>query len=224
MGDPRKQRSKYSKPSHPWQSDRIEEEKKLLKEYGLKNKREIWKAVSLLSKFKDNIKRLSTDHSKQAETERQQILSRIKRYGLLDETGTSEDVLGLTVRDVLNRRLQTIVFKKGLARTVKQARQFIVHEMIVVNGRKVSVPSYIVKVSEQNSIGFYEGSALSNPEHPERVNLEKKKLEAEKEKLKKEKEEKGTEAETEAESEKNLDSNVEAKSETDSKKEATVEN
>ena len=52
MGDPKKQRKKYTTPRHPWQRDRLDEERQLLKDYGLKNKKELWKFESLLRKFK----------------------------------------------------------------------------------------------------------------------------------------------------------------------------
>ena len=48
MGDPKKQRKKYETPLHPWQGERILAEKKIMEEYGLKNKKEIWKMNSML--------------------------------------------------------------------------------------------------------------------------------------------------------------------------------
>jgi len=44
MGKPKFSRKKYETPSHPWQEDRIKAENELVKKYGLKNKKEVWKA------------------------------------------------------------------------------------------------------------------------------------------------------------------------------------
>ncbi|MHC1635666.1 MAG: 30S ribosomal protein S4, partial [Candidatus Methanospirareceae archaeon] len=85
----------------------------------------------------------------------EQILDSLKRKGILEEGAKMEDALGLTARNILERRLQTIVFKKGLANTIKQARQLIVHGHIAVDGRRVTAPSYIVERDEEDKIGFY---------------------------------------------------------------------
>jgi len=153
MGDPRRRfKKKYEKPRHPWQADRIEEEKKLLKEYGLKNKRELWRTMSIVRNFRRNARRLLALRTEQARKEEKQLLSKLQRMGLLKEEATLDDVLSLTVEDLLNRRLQTMVYEKGLARTIRQARQLIVHGHILVNGRKVTIPSYFVKPEEENLI------------------------------------------------------------------------
>src|SRR3989344_4446899 len=106
MGDIKKNRKKYSKPRHPWQKERIEEEKKILKEYGLKKKKEIWKLTSLLSRFKDRAKKLVALKTKQAEKEKIDLLSRLSGFGLLEKNSRLEDVLSLTLKDILERRLQ----------------------------------------------------------------------------------------------------------------------
>jgi len=154
MGDPRRIKKKYETPRHPWQLDRLEEEKKILKEYGLKNKRELWKTASILRRFRRNARRLLSLRTEQARKEEKQLLSKLKRMGLLGENATLDDVLSLTVEDLLKRRLQTVVYKKGLARTIRQARQFIVHGHVRVGGRKVTVPSYFVKPEEEESISL----------------------------------------------------------------------
>ncbi len=170
MGDPKRLRKKYQGPNHPWQKDRIEIEKQLQKEYGLKNKREIWKAESTLKNFKDILKRLIPLDTPQANKEREQTMSKLRRLGLINETATIDDVLGLDVRAILNRRLQTIVYKLGLARTIKQARQFIVHGHITVNGKTITSPGYLVKMNEE--VNYNEKSPLARLDHPERVKRE----------------------------------------------------
>ncbi len=172
MGDPRKARKKYKGPSHPWQRVRIEEERIVKREYGLKNKREIWKASSELRRLNAQAKKLIRERGKanlQADKEQKQLLDRLSKLSLIYEGATLEDVLTLELKDILNRRLQTLVFKQGFSLTPKQARQFIVHGNIFINGRKVSVPSYLVSRDEEFKITFNPASTLSGEDHPERV-------------------------------------------------------
>ncbi|MFH1511036.1 MAG: 30S ribosomal protein S4 [Candidatus Woesearchaeota archaeon] len=173
MGDPKKQRKKFSKPSHPWQKTRLEDESAIVKEYTLKNKREIWKMLSKLKHFTDQAKRFVSVTTRQMERERDLLLQSARHLGIIKETASLDDILGLELRSILDRRLQTFVQRKGFARTMAQARQFIVHKHIVVAGRVVSVPSYLVPVSEEDKISFVAKSSLSKPDHPERV-VEKK--------------------------------------------------
>ncbi|MCD6589652.1 30S ribosomal protein S4 [Candidatus Woesearchaeota archaeon] len=172
MGDPKRLRRKYETPIHPWQKTRIELEKQLQKEYGLKNKKEIWKAESRLKKFKDILKRLIPLNDEQANKEREQTMQKIRSLGLIGENATIDDVLGLEVRSILDRRLQTIVYKKGLARSIKQARQFITHGHIMVNGKVITSPGYLVKIDEEQFIEFKPTSPLARIDHPERIRKE----------------------------------------------------
>lgn len=170
MGDPKKIRKKYKTPRHPWEKDRIDKEKELTKIYGLKNKKEIWKFVSKLKKFTRQAKSLLGKKTKKTEKEGQELLNRLRKYDLIlgDKV---EDVLNLNAEDILGRRLQTKVYKMGLARTPRQARQFITHGHIAVSGKKTTVPSYLVK--KDDKITFVERSSLTNPDHPERISEEK---------------------------------------------------
>lgn len=178
MGDPRKIRSKIEGPGHPWIKERIEQEKILVKEYGLKNKCEIWKHISRLKGYAKQAKRLvALRRLPQAEKEKIQLLAKLNKLGILSQGAVLEDVLGLTIKDILELRLQTQVCRKGLAKTMKQARQFITHGHILVNGKKVTAPSYIVSSAEAPTIGFIAASALSDAEHPERK-IEKAKVTA----------------------------------------------
>lgn len=168
MGDPRKIRRKFSRPLQPWRTDRITAENKLVEEYGLKNKREIWKTQSMLTTFTTKAKDLVAATGKQADTERTQLMTRLARIGLVQAGGGLDDVLGLNLKNLLNRRLQTIVHKKGLAKTLAQARQFIVHEHIQIGNKTVTAPSYIVLVNEEPHLAFVSTSLLSKIDHPER--------------------------------------------------------
>lgn len=177
MGDPRRLRKKYSGPGHPWQAARIQEEKGLVHEFGLRNKRELWKAESVMKAFSAQAKRLialrTAQEGGQAEVERKQLLDRLSRLGVLSSAADLDDVLSLSVSDVLARRLQSVLVKNGLARTPKQARQFIVHGHVMIDGRKISAPSYLVPVAEEAKISFVGRSSLSNPDHPERADRPK---------------------------------------------------
>ncbi len=169
MGDPRKIKSKYNRPGHPWQKERIEEECALMKEYGLKNKTEIYKARSKLKTVSDLAKKLIAARGSQAEKEKAQLLARLARMGLLKEGAQLDDVLGIELKNLFERRLQTIVLRKGLAKSIKQSRQLITHEHIMVGGRTISSPSYNVPVSEEASIAFVPTSSFANTAHPERT-------------------------------------------------------
>ena len=155
MGDPRRLRKRYSTPRHPYEKDRIEEEGKLVKDYGLKNKREIWRAEAVVRKYRTLARKLQADRSDASNQRKQELMAKLTAIKMVGEGATLDDVLGLTVIDLLERRLQTRVFKKGLARTPKQARQFIVHGIIKIDGRKMTVPGYPVKEKEESGIGYY---------------------------------------------------------------------
>jgi len=167
MGDPSKQRRKYSRPAHPWQKARIEEEKQFLKDYGLKNKEEVWKTDSLLRKFKKQAKRVIAFRTPQMEKEKTQLFSRLYSLGLIGQNAISEDILSLTAKNLLERRLQTIVYKKKLARSMRQARQFIIHKHIKVRDSLITAPSYLVSRDEEQLISYSPSSPLSKPGHPE---------------------------------------------------------
>ena len=156
MGDPKRLRKKYETPVHPWQAERIAIEKALVKEYGLKNKKEVWKAQTLLRRFKDRAKQLIALDEETRNRLKQELIRKMASLGLLSMDADIDDVLGVDVRAVLDRRLQTIVYRKGLARSVRQARQFIVHGHILVGNKKVTSPGYLVRIDEEDSIGYTE--------------------------------------------------------------------
>ena len=172
MGDPKFNRKLYETPRRPWEKERIEEENKLLKRYGLKNKRELWKAQSILRNFRAQARRLQAlirYNDPQAKKELDQILQKLIKYGFLDKSNASIDsILTLTIDNVLDRRLETVVFKLGLANTPKQARQFITHGHIMLGDRVISIPGYLVKKEEENMIKYNPFSPLSNELHPMR--------------------------------------------------------
>jgi len=173
MGDPRKLRKKYYPPSHPWQKIRIDEEKILMKDYGFKNKKELWKLNSILRNFKTQVKKLISRDDEAAIHQKEEFVKRLQDLKLISEKAVLEDILSVTLKDLCERRLQTLVFKKGLARSIKQARQFITHEHIMVGDNKITAPSYIVSSGEELTIKFAPNSKISSEDHPERGSLEK---------------------------------------------------
>lgn len=172
MGDPKFSRAKYDRPSHPWEGERIKAENDLLKKYGLKNKKELWRSQYVLRRFRQRARELQArvrTGDTQAEKEREELLRRLGRLGLLPlESTTLDDVLALDVEAVLSRRLQTLTFLKGLAFTPRQARQFIVHGHVSIDGRRVTIPGYIVSRTEESVIGYDERSGISSDLHPAR--------------------------------------------------------
>jgi small subunit ribosomal protein S4 len=173
MGDPKKARKKYSTPIHPWRKESIELEKALTKEFGFKNKKEIWKISSLLKNFSKQAKDSIVAITNQGEIEKKNLIERLIRLGLIKQGGQIDDILSLTVRDICERRLQTLIVRKNLARSLGQARQFIVHGHISIGNKKVTSPSYLITVEEESQLCYTASSALTNDEHPERF-VEKK--------------------------------------------------
>ncbi|MBS7640566.1 MAG: 30S ribosomal protein S4 [Candidatus Bathyarchaeia archaeon] len=172
MGDPKKPKKKWESPRHPWRSDVLRSELLLLGQYGLRNKRELWRAKAMLSKIRAMARSLlSMPVEKRAELEAK-LLGKLKRLGILSEGAVLDNVLDITVENILERRLQTIVFRKGLAKTPYQARQLIVHGHIAIGGKRVYSPGYLVKRDEEEEIMYAPTSPLSNPNHPLRLSIE----------------------------------------------------
>jgi small subunit ribosomal protein S4 len=185
MGDPKKPKKKYSTPTHPWSKDRIEEEKLLLKEYGMKNKKELWKLESKLKNYKAITKKLVSLDTEQSIKERQQLMSKLQSLGLIKKEADTGEILGLGLKDLMERRLQTLVFRKGLSRSISQARQFVVHGHIFVEDKKITKPNHIITLKEEGLIRFCPDSSLNDELHPERVET-KKEIKLRKEKKKEE--------------------------------------
>ena len=176
MGDPKFSRRSYDTPSHPWQGERIKAEVVLVNQYGLKNKTEVWKAQTILRNFRGQSRELQArlrGGEAQAKIESDALIAKCGRMGLLPMEGaTLNDILTLNEENILARRLQTIVFEKGMASTVGQARQMIVHGHIFMNGHRVTVPGYIVTRKEEASIMYDPASPFNDEMHPMRISAE----------------------------------------------------
>ncbi|OYT32060.1 MAG: 30S ribosomal protein S4 [Thermoprotei archaeon] len=154
MGDPKKPRKKWEGPAHPWRKDVLMQELEIVGRYGLRNKRELWIAKTILRKIRARARKmLATKEALEAE---KAFINRLYHMGLLPSTETTlDDILNLTVEDVLERRLQTIVFRKGLAKSIYHARQLIVHGHIAIGDRRVTSPGHLVTRDEEALIRYY---------------------------------------------------------------------
>ena len=150
MGDPKKQRKKFETPRFRWRRDILEEELKLLGQYGLRNKHELWRHKTMLSKVRGIARSLIGKTAEEGKKMENELLTRLKKLGILQETAVLDNVLDSSIEDLLERRLQTIVFRKGLARTISQSRQLITHRHVAIANRRVTVPSYIVSREEED--------------------------------------------------------------------------
>ena len=185
MGSAKKIRRKYSRPSHPWQKYRLDAEAIIRKEYGTGSKNEIWKMNSKLKSILKTTKRVYSSKTVQAQKEKDLLLARLKKYGWIAEGQGLDQILSLKLEDIMNRRLQTLVFKKEMALTPKQARQMIVHRHIKVGDCIITSPSYLVPIDEELLIKYVEKSTFNDPAHPERAKKTKEGFESTEEKAKK---------------------------------------
>jgi len=142
----KRKHKKYSRPRKPFDKIRILEEAKIKENFGLKNKKEIWRSDSAVKVIRRRAKSLISANLE----EQKRFFEKLKKIGI--KANSIADVLSLDKKDLLNRRLQTVVFGRKIARTSKHARQLIVHKKILVNGRAVNSPSYIVPVEFENKI------------------------------------------------------------------------
>lgn len=160
MGDPTRKRKLYEKPKKLWNARRIEEELSLRTEFGLRNAKELWRMQTLLRKIRREARRLLSGKGVDVEKRKAQLLARVKSFLIQKDLVSLDDVLSLTTRDMLCRRLETLVWKKGFAKSPVQARQFITHGHIAISGNRVSAPSYLVKFAEEGGINWYKKPML----------------------------------------------------------------
>jgi len=156
---------------HPWKESRIKSERELIKKYGLKNHKEVWKAKTYLGKHREQARELLAKigtASPQAKKESDQLLVHLTRMGILSMGASLDDVLALETEVVLSRRLQTLVYLKGFSSTPYQARQLISHGHVAVSGRKVTIPGYMVEKDEEGHIQYTIRSPLNEISHPAR--------------------------------------------------------
>lgn len=155
-----RKKKKYVRPRQIFEAERIKEENALVKKYGLKNKLEIWKALAKVNYYRGRAKELA----KLPIEEQEVFLNKLKVLGLKVEN--MADVLGLKVEDILERRLSTVVMKKKLASAAKGARQMVVHKKILIGGKVVSSPSYLIPVAQEGLISVKKKDRKPKTEEP----------------------------------------------------------
>lgn len=138
----------FVRPKKAYESLRIKEENIILKKYGLKSKREIWKSLAKINYYRSRAKALA----KSSLEEQKVLFSKLTALGI--KVDSISDVLALKIENILERRITTIITKKEMAKTPQQARQMVVHKNILIDGKVVNSPSYIVPISEENLISL----------------------------------------------------------------------
>tara|TARA_B100002003_G_scaffold222802_1_gene226857 strand:- start:357 stop:971 length:615 start_codon:yes stop_codon:yes gene_type:complete len=180
MGDPKTPRRIWKKPKRPLNYDLLMDELKTIGTFGLKTKRELWKARTELSRVRHQARSLLALGQDMREREEPILMNSLSKIGLVDKNSTLDNVLNLQVSDLLSRRLQTLAHKVLYFKTPYQARQAVVHGHVMIGDRVVTIPSYKVKVEEESSIHLTPESSfnqtLSKPESnlgsPETENLD----------------------------------------------------
>jgi len=178
MGDPKKSRKLYTAPIEPFDTARTLEELSYVGKYGLKNKTEFWRHRSQLRNYRKMVRWLKTVSEIRRKLVFSEITTKLYKLGIIpSKDSTFDEVLGTTVDSFLDRRLQTVVFKKGMAKTIYEARQLITHGHIIVNGQRMNSPSYLVHRDEEPKLGWYYKSPFLN-RAPQTPSVPKKKLES----------------------------------------------
>jgi len=171
VGDPKRQRKKYLTPKYPWSRSELDAEIRLIGDYGLRNKRELWRHYAELSKYRTLARKLLGKTAEERAEAEKQLISKLYSIGLVSENASLDDVLDLSIKDALERRLQSIVLRQGLAKTPQQARQLIVHGHLSIKGKRIMSPSRIVSRDEETALTYAPMSPLSSADHPLRKDL-----------------------------------------------------
>ena len=179
MGDPKFSRSKTQTPTHPWRQARIDEEHALKEKYGLKKTggmREIWRERTSLRRYRNQamklIGRVDTSEGHFAK-EKEQLISSLTRKGLLPEGASVGDVLQIDIDQMLSRRLQSVVYRRGLAPTMRSSRQLIMHGHISIGEQKMTVPGYHVLKEEEELLQYNSNSPFIDENSVFRQELER---------------------------------------------------
>jgi small subunit ribosomal protein S4 len=154
MGAPRRNKRKYEKPGDIRNLERIKYDHGLVEQYGLKNLKELWKAQTEISRLRRNVREMLSGNPKFKSME-SKMMERLKKLSIANDSTTLDNLLDINETALLERRLQTVVFRKGLAKSIKQARQLIVHGYISINGKRITRPGFLVNYEDEKHIGYY---------------------------------------------------------------------
>jgi small subunit ribosomal protein S4 len=169
MGDPRKQKKKYVAPKKPFDSDRFEQELQMVGVYGLRNKKELWKHRTELSNYRRQARNLLALPVSERALHERELVNKLVRLGILTTEPTLDHVLDLTMENLLERRLQTVVFRKGLASSMHHARQIVTHGHIALDAARVDTPQRLITIAEEDRLQYAIKSALNDASHPARI-------------------------------------------------------
>jgi small subunit ribosomal protein S4 len=171
MGDIKKQHKTYTTPRVPYDTEMFMEELKLLGAYGLRNKHELWRIRTELSTLRRRARNLLAQTATEREKQEKEMIAKLHKMGLVQPNGTLDDILTLTIEDLLERRLQTYIFRRGMAKSLWQARQLITHGHISIEGNEIRVPGYHILIDDEKVIDYTEVSPYSNKDHPLRKEM-----------------------------------------------------
>ncbi len=152
MGDPRKAKKTFNRPRSIWTTDQISSELYIVGSYGLRNKKELWKAQTEIARIRNQARSLLSLPIEVRHGKETKLLNYLSRLGLVTSSSTLDDILNLKIEDILERRLQTVVMKRSNLKSPYQARQIVVHGHVSIGNRKINLPGYLVKKDEELEI------------------------------------------------------------------------
>jgi len=147
MGGLKKPKKKYlaGKPKKIWNKQLLLEELQLMGEYGLRNKKELWLARARLKWIVRRARALLSMTAEERAPLEMPFKEKLYKMGFIEDPNVPLDrILSLDVRAILERRLQTLVFRMGLASSIHHARQLVVHGHVLVAGRRVTSPGFLM--------------------------------------------------------------------------------
>ncbi|MGD2200716.1 MAG: 30S ribosomal protein S4 [Candidatus Bathyarchaeota archaeon] len=171
MGDPKKKHKRYTTPKRPYDSANLEEELRLIGTYGLRNKKELWRHRTELSTLRRRAREMLSMGATDRLQPQEELIAKLHDLGLIEEGASLDDILTLSIRDLMERRLQTVVFREGMTKSLFQARQIITHGHIAIDNQKVKSPSYMITIEDEEKLDYAESSPFSSKTHPLRQDL-----------------------------------------------------
>ena len=165
MGDPKKSRKTFIRPRQIWTTEQLSSELYLIGSYGLRSKSELWKAQTKVADIRNQARELLALTVEARQVQETKLLNYLHKLGLVKESATLDDVLNLKLEDILERRLQTIIMKKGVSKSPQQSRQLVVHGHVSIGERVINIPGYMVRKDEEPTIVLHDEfiTQLQNP-------------------------------------------------------------